>query len=225
MKISIVLPARNEEELIEKTLEDIYKYLRKKKYPFEVLVVINGSTDSTEDKVKKLSRKISQIKILKSKLGYGFALRKGLGEAKGDYAAVYNVDFYDFRLVDLMDEDMSGSDIIIGSKLARGSKDNRPLPRRIVSILFNYYLKLFYGFRGTDTHGIKLIRKEVINSVLPLCKTSSGIFDTEFVLRAQRKGFNITDIPVEIKEKRPSRFVGRLLQTPKDIYSLYKSFN
>src|SRR3972149_6611672 len=92
MKISIVLPTRNEEGLIEKTLEDIYKYLRKKKYPFEVLVVINGSTDSTEDKVKKLSRKISQIKILKKKLGYGFALKKGRGEAKGDYAAVYNVD-------------------------------------------------------------------------------------------------------------------------------------
>jgi len=224
MKISIVLPTRNEEGLIEKTLEDIYKYLRKKKYTFEILVVINGSTDSTEDKVKKLSRKISQIKILKSKLGYGFALRKGLGEAKGDHVVVYNVDFYDFRLVDLADHDMKGSDIVIGSKLARGSKDGRPLPRRLVSLLFNYYLKLFYGFKGTDTHGIKLIKKKVINSVLPLCKTSSGIFDTEFVLRVQRKGFKIADIPVEVKEKRPSRFVGRLMQTPKDIYSLYKSF-
>ena len=223
MKLSVILPARNEEELIEKTLKDIYQYLKKKKYTFEILVVVNGSIDKTEEKVRSVTRVYPQIKVLKSKPGYGFASRKGMAEAKGDYVAIYNVDFYDFRLVDFTEKDMNGNDIIIGSKLAPRSKDNRPAKRKLISFLFNLYLKLFYGFKGTDTHGIKIIRKQVIKSVLPLCKTNSGIFDSEFVLKAQRKGFNITDIPITVEEKRPSRFVGRLLQTPGDIYNLYKA--
>lgn len=188
MKLSIILPARNEEGLIDKTLKDIFKQLRKRKYNFEILVVINGSTDSTEDKVSKLSQEIPQIKILKSRPGYGFASRKGLKEAKGDYVVIYNVDFYDFRLIDFAEKDMEGKDIIIGSKLAKGSKDNRPLKRKLVSLLFNWYLKLLYGFRGTDTHGIKLIRRIVIETILPKCRTDTGIFDSEFILLAERGG-------------------------------------
>src|SRR3990167_8457084 len=220
MKLSVVLPARNEEQYIEKATKDIWQYLKKKKYPFEILIVVNCSFDSTEAKVKAISSKYPQIKFLKSKPGYGFALRMGMAKASGDYVVIFNVDFYDFRLVDLADKDLNGNDIIIGSKLAPKSKDNRPAKRKLISFLFNLYLKLFYGFKGTDTHGIKIIRKQVIKSVLPFCKTNSGIFDSEFVLKAQRKGFNITDIPVTVAEKRPSRFVGRLLQTPRDIYNL-----
>lgn len=223
MKLSVILPARNEEELIEMTLMSIFKYLSKKKYVFEILVVVNGSTDSTGDKVKKLSEGHPKIKYLKSQSGYGFASRKGLKEAEGEYVIIFNVDFYDFRLIDLVESDMEGKDIIIGSKLARGSKDERPLLRRMVSILFNYYLKIMYGFKGTDTHGIKLIKRKVVKTVLPLCRTKTGIFDTEFILKAQREGFTTEDIPIEVKELRPPRFAGRFLQTPIDIYFLHKS--
>jgi glycosyltransferase involved in cell wall biosynthesis len=223
MKLSVILPARNEEELIKKTVEQIYKYLKRRKYTSEILVVINGSVDSTEETVKLLSRRYYQIKVLNSKPGYGFALRKGMKHAKGDYVSVFNVDFYDFKLLHFMDKGWEGKDIVIGSKLAPGSIDNRPFLRRLVSLLFNYYLKIVYGFRGTDTHGIKIMRRRVIKNVLPKCKTSSGIFDTEFIIKAQREGFNIIDFPVSVREKRPSRFVRRFLQTPKDIFSLYKS--
>ncbi len=223
MKLSIIFPTRNEEQLIEKSLIDTCGYAKKKKYPFEILVILNGSIDRTEEKVKKLARKFHQIKILKSKAGYGYALRKGMKEAKGDYVITYNVDFYDFKLVDLVEKDMKGKDIIIGSKLARGSQDGRPFLRRLVSIMFNFYLKMTYGFKGTDTHGIKLIRKRVINVILPKCKSSSGIFDTEFVLKSERGGYEIFDIPVSIKERRPPRFSKRLLDTPRDLRELYKS--
>lgn len=225
MKLSVILPARNEEKLIEETLKDIYRYLKKKKSTFEILVVINGSIDKTEEKVRVVTRVYPQIKILKSKPGYGFALRRGMSEAKGDYVAIYNVDFYDLKLLDLAESDLLGKDLIIGSKITYWSEDIRPFVRRAVTKLFNLYLKIMYGFRGSDTHGIKLIRKGVMGKTLPKCTTDTGIFDSEFVLLAQREGFKIADIPVEVIEKRPSRFENRLFSLPVDLIKLHRSLS
>lgn len=88
---------------------------------------------------------------------------------------------------------------------------------------FNQYLKIFYGFRGSDTHGIKIIRSKVVDKILPKCRTDSGIFDTEFVLRVQYEGFSFSDFPVTVEEKRPPRFTKRLLKTPMDILELSRA--
>jgi len=224
VKVSIILPARNEEGLIQHTVLDIFEYLkRNKKYAFEILVVINGSNDKTEDIVKDLGSRHKEIRLIHSKAGYSYALRKGLREAGGRYLIIYNVDFYDLRLIDLVDIDMYGKDLIIGSKRTYWSKDTRPQKRKLVTVFFNLYLKLVHGFRGSDTHGIKLIKKDVIKEVLPRCKTNSGIFDTELVIKVQRADYKIADFPVVVEEKRPSRFMDRLLSTPEDIIQLYFS--
>lgn len=223
MKISIILPARNEEKIIGQTLDTISSYLIKKKYAHEVLVVVNGSNDKTKQIVIDTSSKNNNIKLLQSKPGYGFALKKGFKVAKGDYVVVFNVDFFDLKFIDLVDVNLLGNDMVIGSKQAPWSKDMRPITRRIISTVFNILLKIIFGFKGSDTHGIKIIRKKVVNKVLLACETNSGIFDTEFVIRTQRNSFSIADLPVTIVEKRPARFSRRLLDTPVDIYNLYKA--
>jgi len=223
MQISIVLPARNEEYLIESALKDISNHLKKRKIKnYEILVVINGCVDSTEKQVNKIISFDKKIKVLYSQPGYGFSMKKGLKEAKGDYVIIYNVDFYDLRLIDLASIDLYGKDMIIGSKMTFWSKDKRPFSRRAVSMLFNLYLKVFLGFKGSDTHGIKIVKRKVIEKILSKCKTNSGIFDTEFVLRTQYAGFNLADFPVCVEEKRSSRFTRRILQTPKDFVNLYR---
>lgn len=224
MKLSIILPARNEELLIKDAIKDIASYLHKRKViNYEILVVINGTEDTTEIKVKDFCKKNKKIKILKSAAGYGKALRVGLKNAKGDYVVIFNVDFYDLKMIDLVKIDLYGKDFIIGSKMAHWSEDKRSIERKIVSLMFNTYLKLFHNFLGSDTHGIKVVRKSVINKVLPKCKTDSGIFDTEFVLRSQYAGFKFADFPVTVEEKRPPRFTQRIFQTPMDIINLSKS--
>jgi glycosyltransferase involved in cell wall biosynthesis len=223
MKLSVILPARNEEQLIGATLKNIYRYLLSKKYPFEIIVVCNDSTDKTEEIVKAFSQNKPAVKMFRSELGYGYALRKGMVEAKGDYVAVFNVDFYDLRLLDLIDIDLNGRDLIIGSKMTPWAEDRRPYKRRVVARLFNLYLKIVYGFRGSDTHGIKIFSRRVLTAIYPRCKTFTGIFDTEFVLRAERAGFKIADFPVVLEEKRSSRFANRFLNTPIDIIKLYKA--
>jgi len=226
MKATIVLPARNEEQLIIGSLSTIYKYLEKKKYSYEILVVINGSIDNTHSLVKKYIEKTksqTKVKILSSKPGYGYALRKGLSKAKGDFIVVFNVDFFDLRLIDLIDIDLYGRDFIIGSKRAHWSEDKRPIKRKVISYVFNLYLSIIHGFVGSDTHGIKIFNKKVLKNVLTKCKTSTGIFDTEFVLRSQYAGYKIADFPVVLEEKRPPRFVNRLINTPIEVFKLYKA--
>lgn len=225
MKLSVILPARNEEELIASSIKEIVGYLKEKKYPFEVLVVVNGTTDKTAEIVKEISLKEKRVTLLKSKPGYGVALRKGLREAKGEFVAIFNVDYYNLRLLDLAEIGMYGKDVIIGSKRTYWAEDNRSLVRKTVSSLFNIFLRLAFGFKGSDTHGIKLLRKKVIDEILPECKTASDLFYTELIIRAQRKGFKLADFPVALEEKRPSRFTfsDRTLKTPLNIYLLYKA--
>jgi glycosyltransferase involved in cell wall biosynthesis len=224
MKLSIILPARNEEVLIKSTISDIVFFLEKRKITdYEILVIINGSEDKTENITSELVIKNNKIKILKSKPGYGLALKVGLKESKGDYVIIFNVDFYDLKMIDLVGIDLYGKDMIIGSKMAHWSEDKRSITRKIISTLFNLYLKIFYKFGGSDTHGIKIFKRKVLEKVLPKCKIDSGIFDTEFVLRSQYEGFKFADFPVRVEEKRTPRFTQRVLQTPKDIYDLYDS--
>jgi glycosyltransferase involved in cell wall biosynthesis len=225
MKLSIVLPTRNEEVLIKYTLGDIISFLRKRKITdYEILVVINGTEDKTEDIVSDFATKNIKVKILKSEPGYGKALREGLKRSNGDYVIIFNVDFYDLKMIDLVGIDLCGKDFIIGSKMTYWSEDKRPLMRKIISIVFNFYLKVVFKFSGSDTHGIKVFKKKVLERVLPKCRIDSGLFDTEFVLRSQYEGFKFTDFPVTIVEKRPPRFIQRVLQTPKDVLLLHKIF-
>lgn len=224
MKLTIVLPTRNEELLIKETLKDIITFLKKRKITdYEILVIINGTQDETDDLVEKSARENKKIKILTSKPGYGKALKVGLKMAKGNYVVIFNVDFYDLKMIDLINIDLYGKDFIIGSKMAHWSEDGRSIPRKLVSIFFNLYLRVVHKFLGSDTHGIKVMRRSVIEMILPKCKTDSGIFDTEFVLRSQYAGFKFADFPVSVEEKRPPRFTQRILQTPKDIYKLFIS--
>jgi glycosyltransferase involved in cell wall biosynthesis len=223
MNISVILPVRNEEALVEKTLDEICTYLKKRKTTFEVLAVENGSSDQTQKIINKVSRRYKQVRLVKALPGYGQALRKGLKTAKGKYIIVFNADFYDLSFLDFPEVDLFGKDLIIGSKLTSWSRDDRPFSRHLVSKSFNLLLKILFGFEGTDTHGIKAMRKSVVDKVLPFCKTKSGIFDSELVIRTQRMGYQLMDYPVKVSEIRKTRFPNRLLATPTDIYNLYKA--
>lgn len=222
-KLSIIFPTRNEEEIIKKTLSDVLGYLKNKKYTYEILMVLNGCEDKTEEIIKQYQLNNKYLKIYKSKAGYGYALKEGLKKSVGDYIVIFNVDFYDLNMLDLVDIDLYGKDFVIGSKMAHWSTDKRPLLRRIVSTLFNIYLKIMFGFKGSDTHGIKIMKRRVVDSVLKKCKTVSGIVDTEFVIRAQKLGFKFADFPVYLEEVRLPRFINRFLDTPRDINNLHKA--
>src|SRR5439155_1734640 len=97
----------------------------------------------------------------------------------------------------------NAADLVIGSKLMAGAEDERPLFRHAASHVYNGILRLAFGFRGTDTHGLKAFRKAALLPVVARCVVDQDVFASELVLRADRDGVRIAEIPVRLLEKRP----------------------
>ena len=97
--------------------------------------------------------------------------------------------------------------------------DRRSLLRRMGTLVFNTILRLLFGSSVSDTHGKKLVRREVVDSVLPLVVSTKDLFDTELVLRAERDGFRIAELPVIVEEQRDARS-SYLKRVPRTLWGL-----
>jgi len=223
MLVSIVVPVYNEENLLPTFLNALLSFLKKNLPSFELLVIENGSKDKSLEIANDFSRKNKKVKVFHlEKPSYGQALLYGIKKAKGKYLVIFNVDFWDKRFIELCQVNLLGYDLVIGSKNLPGSQDRRPFPRRLITQIFNFFLKIFFGFSGTDTHGVKVFHRGKILPLVRKCRLRTGIFDSELVLRAQRHGLKILELPVNVFEKRPNRFgLRRILTTPKDLLELY----
>ena len=221
--ISIIVPAYNEEALLKEFLSEIIDFFNRKIPNYELLLIENGSQDKTLQIAKKFVLTNKRIKVFHlAKPAYGAALIFGMKKAKGDYLVIYNVDFWDRKFIELARVDLLGYDVVVGSKNLSGSEDRRPLGRRFVTKGFNFLLKILFGYKGTDSHGIKVLRRKTVMSIVKKCQTKTGIFDSEMMIRAQRAGRKILEVPVKVFEKRPNRFgYKRILTTPIDLVSLY----
>jgi len=116
-------------------------------------------------------------------------------------AELWDAQFFQ-RAVELLAD---GVDLVVGSKRLPESLDERPRIRRTITAWFNGLLRFAFGYSGTDTHGIKALRRSVLMPILDKCCTDGEIFDTEFVLRAQRAGLTRRELPVNIRDTRPPR--------------------
>jgi hypothetical protein len=92
--------------------------------------------------------------------------------------------------------------MVVGSKAMRGARDNRPILRRVATRVYNGLLRITLGFHGTDTHGIKAFRRSTLFPVVKDCLVEKDVFASELVIRAERAGLRIVEIPVDITEKR-----------------------
>jgi len=211
--LSIIIPIHNEKEILEIETISLILALEKSigRSDYEMILVENGSSDDTLNIARRLAKRNQQIKVLSmDKPDYGEAMKEGILQSKGLYSAVFNIDFWDVNALKtalgLMENE--GKDIIVCSKTIKGSKDLRPLKRRFITRNFNFILRVFFSYKGTDTHGIKFFRTKVIIPIVKECFTGGGMFDTEVLLRAQYHGLQISEIPVVCveREKRKSFF-------------------
>jgi hypothetical protein len=93
----------------------------------------------------------------------------------------------------------------VGSKRAPGARDVRPWPRRLVTTVFSLLLRAVFSLSVSDTHGMKAIRRVAVEPLLERCRFRTDLFDTELVIRTQRAGLPIAELPVNAQERRPSR--------------------
>jgi glycosyltransferase AglD len=208
-EVSVVMPAHNESALLAESLGDVTAALRERGLRFEVLAVENGSTDDTRAVADGVAAREPAVRVLtRPAPDYGEAMRAGLLAATGELVVVFDVDYYDAEFVDrvlpLFAADLPPA-IVVGSKRAPGTRDTRPWPRRAITAGFAMILRAGFGLAVSDTHGMKAMHRTTVEPIARRCRNGSDLFDTELVLRADRAGLRIAEVPVTVEERRPSR--------------------
>tara|TARA_Y100000591_G_scaffold318629_1_gene329776 strand:+ start:395 stop:1129 length:735 start_codon:yes stop_codon:yes gene_type:complete len=202
---SIVIPVYNEEEILEESTNAIVSMCRSTGVDFEIIFSENGSTDNTKKIAEKLINKYPEI-IIKSnpEPNYGNALKLGFELAKNDLVVSFDIDYYSesFLIEALMLDDKYSA--ITASKRLLTSEDGRRFVRRLATNLFVILLKTLFGTKLSDTHGMKAIKKTAIKRFVPQVVSTQDIFDTELLIRIEKNGGEIKEIPAKISEIRPS---------------------
>ena len=135
---------------------------------------------------------------------YGAAMRYGFLAAEGSWVVNFDIDYFsaDFlkRVIALDDVDL-----VIASKRDPGSEDRRPLLRRVATWVFNRLLRSILDSQVSDTHGMKAFRHDLVSTLAPSVLSRQDLFDTELVIRAERAGYRIAEVPVVVEEMRVAR--------------------
>ena len=174
MLLSTIIPAYNEEACIAETIQNLYITLSKEHIGHEILVVNDNSRDGTEDILRDLSNKIPSVRYINNNMpnGFGYAVRCGLENFKGDCVALFMADGSDLpeELVTfyrkMVDE---GYDAVFGSRFILGGKIvDYPKVKLILNRLANLFIRLLFGLKYNDiTNAFKLYRKETIEGLKP----------------------------------------------------------
>jgi glycosyltransferase involved in cell wall biosynthesis len=208
--LSLIIPVYKQEKTIRKDILSIFKTLSQIRYNYEVIVIVDGLfVDTSYYLLKKLQKNHPLIKqkmklmALKKNYGKGYALRKGMAQAKGDYIAFIDAGMeIDPNGISMILEHMEwyNADIIVGSKRHPASQVSYPLDRKIVSFFAKLYAKYFLSLNITDTQaGLKIFRKKVLQKVLPKLLVKQYAFDLEILSVANRYGFTrIYEAPIKL---------------------------
>jgi glycosyltransferase AglD len=208
--LSVVMPAHNEADYLATAVRDVHDGLRARDLEFELLVVENGSTDGTLEIAHKLALEYPGVRVVSRPVAnYGAALREGITVSSAEIALTFDVDYYELDFVDealaLLGAGDSAPAIVVASKRAPGSRDERPWPRRLVTAVFSWLLRVGFSLSVSDTHGMKAIRRARIEPLVRRCRFASDLFDSELVIRAERAGLGVAELPARAQERRPSR--------------------
>jgi len=203
MDISIVIPAYNEAERVEKSLDAIFDFMKSWDFSFEVIVVDDGSKDATSQIVQEKMGNHKELKLITLPLnrGKGFAVRTGILAARGEYILFSDADLSTpiEELPKLFSWLNKGYDIAIASRACPGAvlEIHQPFYREFMGRLFNLLVRLFLlpGIRDTQC-GFKLFRREVAWDVFKRQRFRGFSFDFEVLYIAKRLGYKIKEVPV-----------------------------
>jgi len=202
MKLSVLIPAHNEEESIRETISEIYAVLGKRGIQHEILVVNDNSSDNTGGVLEELEKEVDTLRHITkgSPCGYGLAVRHGLERIRGDAVCLMMADRSDATedLIKYYDKLNEGFDCVFGSRFMRGSKlIDYPIHKLVLNRFGNYFIKLFLAIRHNDiTNGFKCYKKEVIKSVQPLFSNHFNL-TVELPLKAIIRGYNFATVPIK----------------------------
>jgi len=203
--VSVVIPVYNEEDILEPAVTELAAALEELGLDYEILLAENGSRDATVDLAERLAAASPRVRWFSvNEPNYGKALREGILRARGTYVLCDEIDLCDTdfhtRALELLESGQA--EMVVGSKTMAGASDERPLVRQMGTLVINGLLRLALGFQGTDTHGLKAFRRDAIVPVVRACLVDKDLFASELVIRTERAGIRVVEIPVRVREKR-----------------------
>ncbi|HEY8380297.1 MAG TPA: glycosyltransferase [Nannocystis sp.] len=213
VELSVVIPVYNEEAILVASVDELRRGLDAEGWDWEIWLAENGSRDRTPELAAALAAADPRVKWFSCpEPNYGAALRMAIERASGRYVVCEEIDLCDLhfhrRALALLRAGAAA--MVVGSKAMPGAHDRRPLLRQVATRAYNLLLRVTLGYRGTDTHGLKAFRRDALLPVVGRCIVGHDVFASELVIRAQREGVPIVEIPVELAEKRaPSIHLAR----------------
>jgi dolichyl-phosphate beta-glucosyltransferase len=212
--LSVVVPAYNEEDRLARTLPQIYEYYASQAYTFELIVVSDGSTDATARIVSHFAQSHPTVRLIdyRPNRGKGYAVRKGVLEAKGELILFCDADLATpqeetGKLLRSLGE---GADVAIGSRPLRNSdlEIHQPLFREILGRLGNKLVQLLAVKGIQDTQcGFKMFSGEAANAIFKRCKLDGFSFDFEALMIARDLGLRIEEVPIRWAHQDGSKVV------------------
>jgi glycosyltransferase involved in cell wall biosynthesis len=203
--LSIVVPVYNEADFVPRALPKLIAAVEEVGASYRIHIVENGSTDDTAAAARA---EIGDSNVVVESLptpDYGAAMRHGFLAAEGDWVVNFDIDYFSGPFLNQLLAQPDDVDLVIGSKRDPASEDRRPLVRRIATRVFNLMLKVILGSKVSDTHGMKGFRRALVDDVAPRVVSTQDLFDTELVVRAERAGYSIVEVPVVVEEMRTAR--------------------
>jgi dolichol-phosphate mannosyltransferase len=215
VKLSVVIPAHDEEGSIAATVEAIADRLRRAGIEHEIVVVDDGSADRTAQIVAAIAESNADVRYVLSpyRHGFGLAVRAGLERFTGDAVAIMMADRSDdpddlvayHRLL------RAGYDCAFGSRFVRGAATHGyPRPKLVVNRIVNLAIRLLFGHGYNDTtNAFKAYRREVIESIQPLLSQHFNL-TVEMPLKAVVRGHSYAIVPISWRNRTTGRSKLRL---------------
>jgi dolichyl-phosphate beta-glucosyltransferase len=203
--LSVIIPAYRERDRIGETLLSIEEYLKKKGFPYEVLVVLDGSPDDTAEVAKGYFGRVSNLRVIENpeNRGKGYVVRQGLLEAKGRYRLFMDADgatSIDHLETFLPQLEKEGYGVVIGSRDLRDADIvvQEPWYRVVSGNMGNWAIQAVLGLWGFfDTQcGFKVLSAEAAEQVAKRMVVDRFGFDFELLVLAKKLGFRIKQMPV-----------------------------
>ena len=204
--VSLIIPIYNEEAILQSAVVDLVDRLSELDEPYELILAENGSTDDTVKIANELAERFPQLVVRSlGQPNYGEALKRGILEARGEFVLCDEIDLCDtdFHRRALALLETGEADFVVGSKTMAGASDERPVMRHAATLVMNGLLRVATGFKGSDTHGLKAFRRAPVVEIARQCLVDKDLFASELVIRAERAGVRMKEIPVRVLEKRP----------------------
>jgi glycosyltransferase involved in cell wall biosynthesis len=208
-KISIVIPIHNEAVFLRKQIKKLLNQITARKLKnVEIIIVENGSSDKSWKIIQTLGHQFSNIRPMRnSSQSYGQAIKAGILSARAPVVAIFNLDLIDIRFLQKALQLLKVVDIVVASKTLAASRDQRSTFRKLTTYFFNAFLRIVLNYPGTDTHGIKAFTNtRLLRNTLKKCRTKNELLDTELIVRMTRSGALLVELPITVKEIRPTRY-------------------